>query len=62
MSRWAETFAALSRGVDTVDTSDKSAITTAGNAAVSRSVHSVTASLEQMAPAAWGEEKTNAQQ
>jgi hypothetical protein len=40
MSRWTETFAALSRGVDTVDTS------AADGATVSRSVHSVSAPTE----------------
>jgi hypothetical protein len=46
MSRWAETFAALSRDVVTMDTLDTSAIVTTGDATVSRSVHSVTGAPE----------------
>jgi hypothetical protein len=63
MSRWAETFAALSRGIDTVDRSDTSATATAAAPIVSRSAHSVTTLPESIAeelrmpPPSWSETK-----
>jgi hypothetical protein len=52
MSRWAETFAALSRETDTSDTARQIA---AFPSDVSRSVHSVTPAVKPEAASTWGE-------